>query len=241
MPVATTMNGIHEGRSSPLSPISPRTAKAGLFRARSPPVEMPSTQQMMFDLNLNNRIDPFAGANTGRYTPESSESGHGLMPPRGNRSVEGDYASSSGANAGHTPPMTFLAQGRHPPSPPHSDPHFGLVSGSGEGAVGSDEDETASIETSTMGMGGGSDEMLMTLLAGQAVVDCERMQVAGWEEVESWKKVSLEHPPKRSELTRQELSLLSTRLESLVARHQREAKILTAARTLQKLNTANKR
>lgn len=35
--------------------------------------------------------------------------------------------------------------------------------------------------------------------------------------------------------------MLSTRLESLVARHQRETKILTAARTLQKLNNANKR
>jgi hypothetical protein len=42
-----------------------------------------------------------------------------------------------------------------------------------------------------MGMGGGSDEMVMSLLAGQAVVDCETMVVGGWEEVESWKKVRL--------------------------------------------------
>ena len=35
--------------------------------------------------------------------------------------------------------------------------------------------------------------------------------------------------------------MLTTRLESLVARHQREIKILTAARTLQKLNNTNKR
>lgn len=40
---------------------------------------------------------------------------------------------------------------------------------------------------------------------------------------------------------RQELAILSNRLSSLVARHQREIKILTAARTLQKLNNNNKR
>ncbi|KAL7423756.1 hypothetical protein Q5752_001339 [Cryptotrichosporon argae] len=72
----------------------------------------------------------------------------------------------------------------------------------------------------------GSDEMLLTLLASQAAVDCELLPVVGWEEVEAWKK---------------ELTLLSTRLESLQARHQREIKILTAARTLQKLNNTNKR
>ena len=41
-----------------------------------------------------------------------------------------------------------------------------------------------------MGTGGGSDEMVMSLLAGQAVVDCETMAVGQWEEVESWKKAS---------------------------------------------------
>lgn len=39
----------------------------------------------------------------------------------------------------------------------------------------------------------------------------------------------------------QELSLMSNRLSLLVSRHQREVKILTAARTLQKLNNNNKR
>ena len=37
------------------------------------------------------------------------------------------------------------------------------------------------------------------------------------------------------------MSVLTTRLASLNARHQREVKILTAARTLQKLNNTNKR
>ncbi|WWC60307.1 uncharacterized protein I303_102877 [Kwoniella dejecticola CBS 10117] len=81
-------------------------------------------------------------------------------------------------------------------------------------------------ESAIMGFAEGSDEMLLALLAGQAAVDCERLPISGWEEVESWKK---------------ELSILSTRLESLRSRHQREIKILTAAKTLQKLNNSNKR
>lgn len=44
-------------------------------------------------------------------------------------------------------------------------------------------------ESSVMGLAGGSDEMLLTLLAGQAAVDCEQLPIGGWEEVESWKKV----------------------------------------------------
>lgn len=40
-----------------------------------------------------------------------------------------------------------------------------------------------------MGFAGDPDAMLMTLLAGQAAVDCERLPIGGWEEVESWKKV----------------------------------------------------
>lgn len=83
----------------------------------------------------------------------------------------------------------------------------------------------------------GSDEMLMALMASQAAVDCDALPTGGWEEVESWKKVR----SMKSVANKQELSLLSTRLDALQARHQREVKILTAARTLQKLNQTNKR
>jgi hypothetical protein len=143
---------------------------------------------MMFDLNLNNRIDPFAG----RYTPESSDNGHGLIPPKGSKSIEGGYASSSGANAGHTPPIPFSVQVQHPPSPPLSDPQYGLGGTRGGLSRSEDSEHSNSLETSTMEMGGGSDEMLMTLLAGQAAVDCARMPIGGWEEVDSWKKVSFQ-------------------------------------------------
>nr|XP_019050387.1 hypothetical protein I302_00818 [Kwoniella bestiolae CBS 10118]OCF29317.1 hypothetical protein I302_00818 [Kwoniella bestiolae CBS 10118] len=81
-------------------------------------------------------------------------------------------------------------------------------------------------ESAIMGFAEGSDEMLLALLAGQAAVDCERLPIGRWEEVEGWKK---------------ELSLLSNRLESSQSRLQREIKILTAAKTLQKLNNSNKR
>jgi len=69
-------------------------------------------------------------------------------------------------------------------------------------------------------------ELLMTLLAGQAAMDCQDMPVYRWEEVEDWKK---------------ELAMLSSRLASQIAKHQREQKILTAAKTLAKLNSGNKR
>jgi hypothetical protein len=90
----------------------------------------------------------------------------------------------------------------------------------------------------------GSDEMLMALMASQAAVDCDALPTGGWEEVESWKKVSKVDCRGIINIladTTQELSLLSTRLDAVQARHQREVRILTAARTLQKLNQTNKR
>jgi hypothetical protein len=41
-----------------------------------------------------------------------------------------------------------------------------------------------------MGMTGQSDDMMFALLASQAAVDCERLPIGAWEDVESWKKVS---------------------------------------------------
>lgn len=110
-------------------------------------------------------------------------------------------------------------------------PHVG-GSAAGAGALSSSTSTAAtaltniSAATELTSPTYGSDEMLMALLASQATVDCESMSIGGWEEVEGWKK---------------ELSLLATRLDALQTRHQREVKILTAARTLQKLNQTNKR
>lgn len=96
----------------------------------------------------------------------------------------------------------------------------------------------------------GSDEMLMALLASQAALDCQDMPVGGWEEVDDWKKVcrlyrvvfiTVAYADSQTVFDGQELSMLTSRLSSQTARFQREQKILTAARTLAKLNHSNKR
>ena len=187
------------GPSSMLSPTSPRTAKAGLFRARSPPVEQ-SFQPASFDLNT--RIDPFGvSSSNGRFTPGSSNEGHSLLPPgRAARSTEGGYASSAGASVGHTPHLPHTTRVERPSSPPSSDniSPIGPTAGTNGGfnapnRVDEDtaEERESSYENGIMGLAGRSDEMLMTLLAGQAAVDCEQLPIGGWEEVESWKKASL--------------------------------------------------
>lgn len=52
-------------------------------------------------------------------------------------------------------------------------------------------------ESEILGMANGSDEMLMTLLAGQAAMDCENLPIKGWEEVDGWKKAGLLLPTER--------------------------------------------
>ena len=91
---------------------------------------------------------------------------------------------------------------------------------------------------------GESANLLMNLLASQAAIDCRELPVSRWEEVEEWKRVRLREPNSRNlgaEHLRQELSMLTSRLDQQIAKHQREQKILTAARTLAKLNSHNKR
>jgi hypothetical protein len=206
MPIATRDMQGQPGPSSPLSPTSPRTAKAGLFRARSPPadhVQLP----ILGNLDLNARLDPFGSLN-GRFTPESTSSdGHQpLVPPRSGgagRSVEGGYASSAGASVGHASPLPKLPpHAVRPLSPPHTDAssvHGASTSGHPVNAsienVTDEDRQDEDAETRTIGLTEGHDEMLMTLLAGQAAVDCEQLPIGGWEEVDHWKKVCLSGNP----------------------------------------------
>ncbi|KAJ9125441.1 hypothetical protein QFC22_000402 [Naganishia vaughanmartiniae] len=81
-------------------------------------------------------------------------------------------------------------------------------------------------QSSDSHMSGESADLLMSLMAGQAAMDNQNMPISSWDQAEEWKK---------------ELSMLSSRLETQIAKHQREQKILTAARTLAKLNVNNKR
>ncbi|KAK4687380.1 hypothetical protein P7C73_g2748, partial [Tremellales sp. Uapishka_1] len=243
MPVPTTMNGA-------VSPTSPRMSKAAFFRARSPPI----AERQQADLNTMFSQMETNGDERYQYSSESRNGGQGMqLPPimsygTTERETDDPFANTrqpplSRSSTVHAPPTTlermptrpsmtssastgsspaFLAGLRGALSAPNSsDDH-----GPSHDYEHHDRDNLSLKESAVMGIAGGSDEMLMTLLAGQAAVDCETLPIAGWEEVESWKK---------------ELSLLSNRLDSLVARHQREVKILTAARTLQKLNNSNKR
>jgi hypothetical protein len=67
---------------------------------------------------------------------------------------------------------------------------FGASNTGSDGTAYDEEEYDATKESSMTGItGGGSDEMLMSLLAGQAALDCETLPISRWEEVESWKKV----------------------------------------------------
>lgn len=107
------------------------------------------------------------------------------------------YTPSVGT-AGHTPPLD-MGLARNPtvssdgPTSPRELPTrnpavFTATHTGSDGTAYEEEGYEASKES--MGMGSSSDEMLMSLLAGQAAVDCDNLPIGGWEEVESWKKVS---------------------------------------------------
>lgn len=160
-----------------------------------------------------------------RFTPMPARSTRRQRPARGDK---------LGREALDSPPPTVRVEDELP--------GFASSGSGGSGASGSGlslglsglESSTSTAATSTaaitvtplLSRTMGSDEMLFALLAGQAAVDCSELPIGGWEEVEGWKK---------------ELQILSSRLQGLQARHQREVKILAAARTLQKLNSSHKR
>ena len=193
MPIAISMD--HHG-GDPTSPLSPRMTKAAFFRARSPPVLDRTSATGTARAHSPNELAARLGqVNIELHSPTPlhppSESPHGHAGPSSGRSPEllgpggsatfmptpyghdRGYASSVGTQ-GHTPPMQH-ASGVPTPSP--------ALPGAGGRGVYSPGGPALMAE--------GSDEMLMTLLAGQAAVDCEAFGVSSWEDVESWKKVRL--------------------------------------------------
>ena len=181
MPIA-----IMEQHGDPTSPLSPRMTKAAFFRARSPPVldrtsatgtaraHSPNELAARFhqaDLHSPVPLPLHAPSQAGSSrSPELLGPGGSatFVSPAQRNGFDRGYASSVGTQ-GHTPPMQHSA---------------GVPNAAGP----SGGPRAASA------MAQGSDEMLMTLLAGQAAVDCETFGVATWEDVEGWKKVCL---PKR--------------------------------------------
>jgi len=186
--VTSVMNG-----GGPISPTAnQRMTKAAFFRARSPPVpekDAPINNNLAgrFDMSTRLRND---------YQAESSVESHAPSNGRFMGANNNGYASSIGT-LGHTPPLdTGLARNPTISSDgPLSPGSHGLAlrGGFGGNNTGSDgtayeEDDYEGTKESAM-TGGGSDEMLMSLLAGQAALDCESLPISRWEEVESWKKV----------------------------------------------------
>ncbi|WVQ79104.1 hypothetical protein IAT38_001198 [Cryptococcus sp. DSM 104549] len=158
--------------------------------------------------------------------PPSSQSSHSRSQSQSQSQSRPTHSRQPSTITSPHSPRGLLAGLQGVMSAPDSDSGYGESSETYESGRGGTERSPSLNEGAIMGIAAGSDVMLLTLLAGQAVMDCERLPIGGWEEVESWKK---------------ELSLLANRLDSLQSRHQREIKILTAARALQKLNTNNKR
>jgi hypothetical protein len=192
--ITSVMNG-----GGPISPTAnQRMTKAAFFRARSPPV--PEKDAPINNVNnLAGRFDMSTRLQNDYQGGGSSVESH--APSNGRfMGANNGYASSIGT-LGHTPPLdTGLARNPTMSSDgPLSPGSHGsaLRGGSGGNNTGSDgtayeEDEYDGTKESAM-TGGGSDEMLMSLLAGQAALDCETLPISRWEEVESWKKVRI--PP----------------------------------------------
>lgn len=189
--ITSVMNG-----GGPISPTAnQRMTKAAFFRARSPPVpEKDAT--IHINNNLAGRFDMSTRLQND-YQGESSVESH--APSNGRfMGANNGYASSIGT-LGHTPPLdiglarnpTISSDGLFSPG----SQGYAQQGGSGGNNTGSDgtayeEDDYDGTKESAM-TGGGSDEMLMSLLAGQAALDCETLPISRWEEVESWKKVRI--------------------------------------------------
>lgn len=187
--VTSVMNG-----GGPISPTSnQRMTKAAFFRARSPPVPEKDAPVN----NLAGRFDMSTRLQSD-YQGESSVDSHTQNNGRFMAANNNGYASSIGT-LGHTPPLdrglarnpTISSDG--PLSPDSHGPALrGGFGGNNTGSDGTAYEEEDYEGTKESGMtGGGSDEMLMSLLAGQAALDCETLPISRWEEVESWKKVCL--------------------------------------------------
>lgn len=165
-----------------------------------------------FDLSTRIQDDyPRTSAREPDSSVESAMQGSGQGNGRfmgmrnNNNNINNGYASSVGT-LGHTPPLENGSRLARNPTMSSDGPLSPRVGGNGnmatvqgpfgasntgsDGTAYDEEEYDATKESSMTGItGGGSDEMLMSLLAGQAALDCETLPISRWEEVESWKKV----------------------------------------------------
>ena len=175
MPVAISMNIPGSG---PNTPTAQRISKAAFFRSRSPPIlDRASPHDLSARINAQTR-NPDLDSSNGTHSPDHSR--------------EGIVTPSQNGTTGHTPLLegsTESSPVRRAASPASGEAPHGTNGQSDEYYTDDEIGESSMVASTGMGIVGGSDEMLMTLLASQAVVDCEELSIGGWEEVESWKKV----------------------------------------------------
>jgi hypothetical protein len=181
------------GAISPTS--NQRMTKAAFFRARSPPVPEKDIHAPINNLagkfDMSSRLQNDYQGDT---SVESAAHTNGRF--LGATNNQNGYPPSVGT-VGHTPPLdrglarnpTISSDGPLSPDS-HGSAHRGVMGGNNTGsdATAYEEEEYGTKESAMTG-NGGSDEMLMSLLAGQAALDCETLPISRWEEVESWKKV----------------------------------------------------
>lgn len=182
------------GADGPHSPASSRMTKAAFFRARSPGVPERASPVD----NLAGRFDISTRLQDDSRSDNKSLEGPPALKrlPSLHANGQPNYASSVGT-AGHTPPLdmglarnpTLSSDGPVSPREPSTNNFspFAVMHTGSDGTAYEEDGYEASKES--MGLASSSDEMLMSLLAGQAAVDCETLPIGGWEEVESWKKV----------------------------------------------------
>ncbi|WVO13271.1 hypothetical protein L204_100884 [Cryptococcus depauperatus] len=190
---------------------------------------LPVNQGAMMDGGLRHPVNPASTSSTPLPHPASASSRPSSHTAYSTRPPYSHARQSSRSRPTHSRQQSSHSQNPHTTLPGISR-GMGSISSpnsdSGYERSMENTDRSPSMRDGGISLTEGSDEMHLTLLAGQAAMDCEGKEVGTWEEVGDWKK---------------ELSLLASRLDSAQSRHQRESKILTAARALQKLNNSNKR
>jgi hypothetical protein len=173
-------------RSSNTSPTSParQIPKSAFFRAKSPQTDEAS-------VNLQTLASPQATLGHSQSPVESQE-----KLPRLPSSFSGGHQNRQLDEQQHHPVGSTYAVSsseslRIPPvnrSYSHDD-RGGKPDAMGRPGTSKQMEPYATASASTH-TSSASDQMLMSLLAGQAAVDCQAMPIGRWEEVEEWKNVS---------------------------------------------------
>ena len=161
-----------------------RNGPGGLVKYRmdmghSSPTSPASLNGVMANLSVEN------GTSSGGYAGGvSSSGGHGVVNGSALGQLNGGMMRSRNNGRNGSLSATSVSASGH------------VLSDDDDYGDGIERGGSTSVSGST-DIAGGSEEMMMTLLAGQAAVDCENLPIGIWEEVDSWKKASPAHRNER--------------------------------------------